>query len=406
MPEATQSGKCAWATCSPMNLLGSEIFANRDAGLVGQGFLANGLECKSILLAPAREGDYPNIIRATREEMENPAWWAGTVRNGVVFYNALKTIHTPVLCAAKAAGLPIAINVDSTAMLDFQSAPRDFWQMALMHKSLLPAPRRQLEASGSVCKNYYQRFNGTHRRLAAHLAIADVIGAVTPDAAVRLRRFLTDQGQPEAAGRVHLIPHPVHPRFVMPGDKANNGNITFVTVGRWSSRSHKRPDLLMQAIDSLLASDSRIDFRIFGLPTPEMQQWHASMDAQSRNRVALHGKVPNAELLEAYQQAHIYLCVSAYESFLIAGAEAMCCGCSIVACDSPSLPGPKWFASDSRGTLSDRLTPNDLAHASLDEVAAWRQGGRDARQIAAWAQQQMHATQVAASYVGHLTDIV
>lgn len=386
-----------------MNLLGGDIFANRDAGLVCQGFLSNGLECKSILLAPAREGDYPNIIRAIREEMENPDWWAGTVKNGVVFYNSLRFMHSPVLLAAKTAGLPVAINVDSTGIFDFHGDPREFWQMSLTHKSLLSTPRRQLEALGGVLKNYYQKLNGTHRRFAAHLAIADVIGAVTPDAVIRLRRLLVDHGQPEAAARVHLIPHPVHPRFVMQGGKSNDGHITFVTVGRWNAYAQKRPDLLIQVIDSLLTFDPRVHFRVYGIPTSEMQRWHAGMEAKIKDRVVLHGKVPNAELLQAYQASHIYLCVSAYESFLIAAAEAMCCGCSIVSYDSPTLPGPRWFASDSRGTLSGKLTAKDLTRASLLEAEAWQHGQRDSQRIAAWTQKYMHATHVAETYASLLS---
>ncbi len=405
MPEPVSNQTSAWATCSPINFRGCEIYANRDAGLVGQGLMANGLECKSILLTPSKDGDLPHIIRATRQEMENPQWWAGLVRNGVVFYNSSHPIHAPILLAAKAAGLPVAINVDNTAIFDFHSRPREFWQKSIMHKSHRSAAARLSIAFAGVLKSHYRKFQGRYRRLAAHLAIADVIGAVTPDAADRLRGFLANHGQAEAAARVQLIPHPVHPRFVTHGEKAHDGAITFVTVGRWDDRAQKRPDLLMQVIDALCARDPRMYFRIFGRLIPEMEQWHSRLEPGSRERVLLHGVVPNAELLEAYQAAHSYLCVSAYESFLIAAAEALCCGCSIVACESPTLPGPKWFASDSRGTLSGNLAAKDLTRASLLEAEAWRQGQRDSHEIAAWAQQNMHATHVAESYATLLSAV-
>jgi glycosyltransferase involved in cell wall biosynthesis len=307
-------------------------------------------------------------------------------------------MHAPILQAAKAAGLPIAINVDHTGIYDFHRNPGDFWRKCILHKSNLPAPQRLMSAAAGVLKSYRQRFNGVYRRIAAHLAIADVIGAVTPDAALRLRRFLANHGQPEAALRVHLIPHPAHPRFVMDRGKPHDGNITFVTVGRWDDSAQKRADLLMQVIDSLHARDLRTNFRIFGKLTPEMEQWYTGLDLSTRSRVRLHGIVPNAELLEAYQSAHVYLCVSAYESFLIAAAEAMCCGCSVVSSDMPTLPGPRWFASESRGTLADRLKAADLTNASLLEAEAWRQGGRYGNEIAAWAQRHMHANHVAESY--------
>lgn len=398
MYESNPIDKSDWVTCSPMNLLGCDIYANRDAGLVAQGFRDNGSTCTSILLGSSRDNDLPSVKRVSREEMENHKWWAGISRRGAVFYNSLKLIQSPVLYAAKAAGLPIALNVDNSGIFDFHSEPRDFWRKSIMHKSDLATTKRLMSATAGVMKSYHQRINGGYRRCAAHLAIADVIGAVTPSAVVRFRNFLADYGQTEAADRVYLIPHPVHQRFILNGEKSNDGIITFVTVGRWDVRRQKRPDLLMSVIERLLASDPRFNFRVFGKLIPEMERWHSMLQPSARNRVVLHGIVPNSELLEAYQSAHIYLSVSAYESFLIAAAEAMCCGCSIVACNSPTLPGPQWFAAESRGTLSRMFDTNSLVNASLLEAEAWRKGRRNSSEMAAWAQGQTHANHVAESY--------
>jgi glycosyltransferase involved in cell wall biosynthesis len=406
MPRNMHPKKSEWVTCTPMNFRGCDVYANRDAGLVGQGFRQNGWPCSSILLGPDRDSDLPAVIRATCEELEDPAWWATVAERGVIFYNSTRLIKAPILHAAKAAGLPISLNVDNTGIFDFHSNPFDFWRKATMHKSNLPAPSRLIKASAGVLKSYYQRFNDSYRKFAEHLAIADVIGAVTPEAADRFRLFLANHNQSEAAARVHLIPHPTHPRFVMSGDKPDAENITFVTVGRWDVQRQKRPDLLMAVIDLLLAADTRFRFKIFGKLIPEMERWHAGLDAERSRRVGLHGIVPNAELLEAYQGSHIYLCVSAYESFLIAAAEAMCCGCSIVACNSPTLPGPRWFASGSRGMLADNLNAQDLAKAALLEAEVWREGGRDGNDIADWAQRHMHANHVADTYANLLASQV
>jgi glycosyltransferase involved in cell wall biosynthesis len=402
MPVQTTQEISEWVTCSPMNFRGCEVYANRDAGLVGHGFLANGLKSKSILLAPQRDSDLTNIIRATHEEMIDPLWWSNIAQHGVVFYNALKSCHSPILHAAKAAGLAIAVNVDSTGIADLRTNPKDFWHRALMHSSHLSMPRRVANACAGFIKNYYDRIKGSHLRFAAHLANADVIGGVTPDAVGRLRRFLVINGQVEAANRVHLIPHPTHPRFILERPKPTDGKLLFVTVGRWYDQAQKRPDLLMGVINILLQRDPSFHFRVFGKLIPEMQRWHSLLKPEDQARVELHGVAPNAELLEAYQSAHVYFCASAYESFLIAGAEAMCCGCSIVACDSPALPGPRWFASGARGSLSHALTAPALAEAAILEAKAWRQGLRDGNEIANWAQKQVHATQVSKSYASLL----
>jgi len=398
MSKVVSTRECAWVTCSPKNLCGCDVYANRDAGLVAQGFRENGWSSRSILLGPPRADDLPGIIRATREEMENPGWWAGLAKQGVIFYNSLRLTTAPILRAAKASGLPVAINVDDTGIFDFHSQPRDFWRKSLMHKSTRPLPTRLYNSLASVGKSYLHTFNGAHRRLAAHLAIADVIGGVTPDAVSRIRRFLDNYGQNQAADRVSLIPHPTHPRFRLLGSKSGAEEITFVTIGRWDALAQKRQDLLMEVVETVIERDSRCRFEIFGKVTPELDRWHSTLGAVAAERVALHGIVPNAQLLEAFQAANVYLCVSAYESFLIAAAEALCCGCSIVACDSPTLPGPRWFAAEGRGTLSQRFNREGLGAAAVAEANAWRDGARDARGISEWAQGILHADCVARKY--------
>lgn len=398
MPKTTPSEKCSWVTCSPKNFRGCDVHANRDAGLVGHGFRMNGWKTKSILLGPKRETDLATVLRATWQELENPSWWQRRVEKGVVFYNSLKLAHASVLHAAKSAGLKIAINVDHSAIFDFQSQPGVFWRKSLMHKSTKPLPTRLYKSLASVGKSYLHTFNGAHRRLAAHLAIADVIGGVTPDAVLRIRRFLDAYGQPQAADRVSLIPHPTHPRFQLRGPKSREEEITFVTIGRWDALAQKRQDLLMEVVETVMEKDSSCRFEIFGKVTPELDRWHSGLAAVAANRVALHGIVPNAQLLEAFQAAHVYLCVSAYESFLIAAAEALCCGCSMVACDSPTLPGPRWFADQGRGTLSQRFNHQALGAAAIAEANAWRQGARNAQEISEWAQGILHADCVAGKY--------
>lgn len=393
-----EDGGEKWATCSPRDFRGCDVYANRDAGLVAQGYREHGFDCRSILLGSPREDDLPSITRARRKQLECPGWWSENVNRGVVFYNAFKPSFSPVLVAAKEAGLRVGLNIDSTGILDFQTCPRDFWDRSLRHHSLKRAIPRIMCSVAAVAKSGMQTWRGAHRRLAAHLALADVIGGVTPPAVDRLRDFLWRNREEAAAERVHLIPHPIHSRFTFQGEKPSSDKVTFVTVGRWFDRPQKRPDLLIRTIDLLLAADPAFEFRVFGKLVPEIESWHASLVGSARQRVRLHGLAPNAELLEAFQTAHIYLCVSSYESFLIAGAEAMGCGCSLVACDSAALPGPSWFARDHRGTLSSGLRPGALRDAALFEARAWHDGQRDPAEISAWTANHMHAGRVAACY--------
>ena len=86
---------------------------------------------------------------------------------------------------------------------------------------------------------------------------------------------------------------------------------------------------------------------------------------------------------------------SAYESFGIAAAEALCAGCSVVAGRSVSMPSFEWFVSEKSGTLAERDNAAGHSEALRAELDAWNGGRRDAQKISdAWCE-RLHADKVA-----------
>ena len=49
-------------------------------------------------------------------------------------------------------------------------------------------------------------------------------------------------------------------------------------------------------------------------------------------------RLTNEELVATYNQAHLVVCPSLYEGFGLPAAEAMACGCAVVATDGGALP--------------------------------------------------------------------
>ena len=82
-----------------------------------------------------------------------------------------------------------------------------------------------------------------------------------------------------------------------------------------------------------------------------------------------------------YQRAQIIVVSSRSESFHIASASALCCGCSVVGPDS--IPSLVWFASENAGTLAASRTADALADAVVAEITAWRNDRRDPQKISA-----------------------
>ena len=82
-------------------------------------------------------------------------------------------------------------------------------------------------------------------------------------------------------------------------------------------------------------------------------------------------------------------------SFGIAAAEALCCGCSVVAGESVSMASFAWFVSENSGRLSATDDVQGHARALRDELHEWDRGGRDPAAISAIWARRLHTEKVA-----------
>jgi hypothetical protein len=95
-------------------------------------------------------------------------------------------------------------------------------------------------------------------------------------------------------------------------------------------------------------------------------------------------------------------CPSAFESFHLASGEALCCGASVVASDSPSLSSFRWFTGDGDGRLAASDDTQGHVDAIVAELAAWREGRRSAEVISRRWSARLHAPAVAGMLVGKM----
>jgi hypothetical protein len=166
-------------------------------------------------------------------------------------------------------------------------------------------------------------------------------------------------------------------------------------VGRWQDLVQKRPWLLMEVIGSLVATDDEVSVVIAGNPTAELETWHRALPALQRSRVQIRGRVDRDELAKILAESQVFYSPSAFESFGIAAAEALCAGCSVVAGRSMSMASFEWFVSEQSGTLATKDDAPGHLKALRDELDLWDQGAHDPEHIAnAWCG-RLHADQVA-----------
>jgi glycosyltransferase involved in cell wall biosynthesis len=105
--------------------------------------------------------------------------------------------------------------------------------------------------------------------------------------------------------------------------------------------------------------------------------WHNALPAELRDRVKIRGRLGRNELAELYLQARILYSSSAFESFGIAAAEALCSGCTVVAARLVSMGSFDWFTRGGGGTLAEVDSLSGHVEALRQELAKWRCGERD-----------------------------
>ena len=382
-----------WFTGTPRNFEGGQTFFDRDSGLTMRGFAALGVESGAITLGPARADDLPEMTRATRAELEDPAWWAARHLDGLVFYTWGQPQYIGMVRAARAAGIKVAQVTDTQGIM----SPVADWKSHMLSEAahFWHEPRWKQWCRTLAKAPYTHTLRLIHRDLpmARAIAASDVFLAATPTAAVRFKKFMGMLQGREASDRVWMVPIPVNFHFCYGATDQKQDEV--IAVGRWDSQQ-KRTPLLLETISLALQRNPGITFTIYGQASPEMATWHRHLTARQRANVRLEGVVSNVTLAAAYRRAKVMLVSAAYEGCHNASAEAICSGASVVGCRSPFLGAIDWHASKNSGRLAVRATPEALAAALHDELVAWDHGQRDPVAISAAWTRELHPDRVAA----------
>lgn len=382
-----------WYTCTPVEFGGGEDFFARDSGLLCRGFQTLGIDSRAVMPGARRDDDDDALIRTDFENLESVEWWQAHQIDGVVLYAWGRPKFRKVAAAIREAGIFLVLNQDSGGLVSplsgFGAWLREQWILSGQGRGLIAILRFvQLTLRGLSVGIVL-----TDLLRAAHLRQGDVIASVSPKAAECYRMLCRIYGGEDLAGRVEVVPHAVEHRFQYFGEAKRR---QVVCVGRWRDTVQKRPRLLMDVIGLLVASDDGVVVVIVGAETPEMMEWHQSLDDGQRGRVQVRGWVDRDELAAILLESEVFYSPSAYESFGIAAAEALCSGCSVVAGRSVSMASFDWFVSEDSGTLAAIDQSQWHVRSLSDELASWSKGERDAREISRVWCERLHAGRVAA----------
>ncbi|MES2921999.1 MAG: glycosyltransferase family 4 protein [Verrucomicrobiota bacterium] len=341
----------------------------------------------------SQTGDEPDLIRTEYANLESAGWWQSHRLDGVVLYAWGSPKYRKVAAAIRNAGIFLVLNQDNGGLVSPLAGIKPW----LNEQWILSGSGRNRSAYLRFLRLILRGLSiglfVTDPLRACHLGHGNLIACVSPIAADYYRKLCGIYGGGKLSSRVVLIPHAVEPIFRFTSAPKQR---RVVCVGRWKDTVQKRPWMLMEAMGSLVAVDARVEVAIVGSATPELETWHNSLPQGQRSRVRLLGFTGRVALADLLRESQVFYSPSAFESFGIAAAEAMCSGCSVVAGRSVSMASFEWFISEASGTLASEDDAKGHLEALQHELDRWDRNDRDPGEIAGIWQERLHADRVAA----------
>ncbi len=385
-------------TCTPVAFGGGADFFARDSGLLCRGFQRIGLESRAVMPGTARVGDEADLIRTDYTNLESADWWSSLELDGLVLYAWGRPKFRRVARAIREAGVFLVLNQDNGGLVSplagFRDWMREQWILGGQGKGAAALVR----SAGLIASGLTKGLVLTDPLRAEHLSHGNVVSCVSPKAAEHYRRLCRVYGG-GLAGRVMVIPHAVECDYKWDGVRKEK---RIVCVGRWSDERQKRPSRMTRVLAELLATEADLTVTIVGLETAFLSGWHTSLSPGLKNRVVLAGKLDRLALRGLLARSMVFYSPSAYESFGIAAAEALCCGCSVVAAESVSMASFEWFISEHSGSLTGIDDVSGHVDTLRSEFKEWKLGRRDAGRISEIWCGRLHADRVATMITQHM----
>lgn len=386
--------------CTPMNFLGDEAsFFSRESGLFCRTFQSLGHESKAIMLAPGFPQDAQDVLRAQYEDLCDPGWWSSLNLDGLVLYSWAAPRYNSIALAVCHAAIPTVVVLDTHGLTSRLGDASAWWKFAWK-----PG---WAQAPGPLSKVFYllkfcidSCFLITARRRIRHLECCRAATMPTRMGVFWMKRELAGLGRFDLAEKIHYSPHPQKTIFRAGHNPKEN---LVLCAARFLPEDwpQKRPALLLEVLNRFLEIKPGWKAVVAGRGALNLA---VSLGVQPHQNIKFFENLPHQELLSLYQRAKIGLWTSLWEGQQGTGAQALCCGCSVVAPGTPLNSCFADYVSESSGHLASGDSAPALLQALLSEVESWQDGSRDPLKISAFGGNIFYAGQ-AARRVLHLLSL-
>lgn len=312
------------------------LFWHRDLGLLTKAFRDLGHEAWLVVhsaklrpreskvrseAGPPPATRHDPVIWASPSEVRTPAWWQGHKPDLVILGLWTRPKYDPIRRATLSATSRVIERADSDGMRTASCGLRTYARRRYdyfrdrTHRwpAFLSAPASVLYSLASILATPW-----IEARLARTLKILPALTVETPQATQLWKKLTAKLGADPK--RIHCIPHPIQTdifRFGLSRPKKKQ----VISVGRWESHQKNLP-LLLKTLVAFLSRNSEWTAMVVG---------SGLLQKPPHSRITLSPPLPPTSLARMMQKSRVFMFSSRYESFGLAAAEALLCGCHVVA---------------------------------------------------------------------------
>ena len=259
------------------------------------------------------------VLWPSPSDVRNPLWWQSQKPDLVILGLWTRPKYDPIRRATLSATPHVIERADSDGMrtascglLTYAKRRFDYFRD---HTSRWPSP---LSIPASIFYSFASILATPwiETRLARTLKLLPAVAVETPQATGLWKKLALRLGaDPE---KIHRIPHPIQTdifKFDPTVPKKNQ----IISVGRWNSYQKNLP-LLLKTLRAFLDKNPSWTSLVIGsgLPTKSPHP-----------RITFIPPLSPVDLARHMQESQIFLSSSRYESFGLASAEAVACGCVV-----------------------------------------------------------------------------
>jgi glycosyltransferase involved in cell wall biosynthesis len=373
---------------------GDAWFFTRESGLFSKGLVALGVDSKSVMPGPAKEDDSRGLLRVPYEQLESANFWRRLKLDGLILYSWAAPRYLPIAKAVRTAGIPFLVNVDSCGLVSRVANPH------LWRRDLLPYLWKRATSPLGAARFVSQIIDNfginrvAKRRLDTH-AEATVVCGVSPLATQWLQREALGFGKPHLVPKIRYLPHPQMRAFTYSREGKEN---LLLSVARWEKEDwvQKNPAVLLDAFERFLSARPDWKACIVGKGASGLAGALGKSQSASLSRCEFIDFLQPDNLVPFYSRAKIACWSSRSEGQIGTGAQALCCGCSVVAGSSGTLSCFHHYVSRESGRLALGMDADSLAEALQLEAEAWDTGQREPIRISRIWCNEFHDVNVAA----------